>query len=75
MLGPRRHFTTTVIVAAFDFDDVRALLALMLRRETMRVHVGLGESAPPATTTHQPPAVCHAGHGGPRAGPCLVKIW
>jgi len=65
MLRSRGHPSASVVVAAFDLDDVRALPALMLRRESVRVHVSLGEAAPPATTTRQPPAARHAGHGGP----------
>jgi len=71
----RGHPPAPVVVAAFDLDDVRAPLALMIRRESVRVHVSLGEAAPQATTTHHPPAVRHAGHGGPCVSPFLVKIW
>jgi hypothetical protein len=64
-LRSRCHSPASVVVAAFDLDDVRAVLALMLRRESACVHVTLGAAAPPATTTREPPAVRHAGHGGP----------
>ena len=79
MLRSRGLLSAAVVIAAFDLDDVCALLALMLRRESMRVNVGLGEGAPPATTARQlpaarraarlgqPPTARHAGHGGPRS--------
>jgi len=77
MLRSRGHSPVAVVVEALDLHDVGALLAPMLLRESMRVHLRLGEGAPPATTTrHQPavrraarpgkpPAVCHVGQGSP----------
>lgn len=50
MLRLRGYLSTVVILATLDLDDVRTLLALMLRRESMRVHVSLGKAAPLATT-------------------------
>ncbi len=74
MLQSRDYPTAAVVVAALDLDEVHAALALMFRRKSMRVHVSVAEAAPPTTTTRQPPALRHAGHGGPGVSPCLVKI-
>jgi len=60
MLRSRGHSPAAVVVAALDRDDVGALLAPMLLRESMRVYLRLGEGAPPATTTRHPPAVRRA---------------
>ena len=77
MLWLRGYLSTVVILATLDLDDVRTLLALMLRRESMRVRVSLGKAAPLATTAcetpavrgarlGQTPAVCHVGQGSLR---------
>ena len=77
MLRLRVQSPAAVVVAALDLDDVGALLAPMLLRESMRIHLRLGEGALPATTTRhppavrraarldQPPVVCHVGQGSP----------
>jgi len=52
--------SAAVAVPTFDLDDVGALLALMLRSESVCVHVSLGEATRAATTACQPPAVRRA---------------
>ena len=57
MLRSRGLLSAAVVVPAFDLDDVGAVLALMRCRQSVRVHVGLGEAAPATTSACQPPAV------------------
>src|SRR5258707_15588191 len=59
----RGHPPASVVVAAFDLDDVRAPLPLMLRRESVRAHASLREAPPQATTKPQPAADPPPGHG------------
>ena len=60
MRRSRGDLPGVVIVAALDLHGVGAVLALMLGREKLRLHVRLGMGAPPATTTREPPSVRRA---------------
>jgi hypothetical protein len=51
MLRSRGYLST------LDLDDVRTLLALMLRREQTPFHVSLGKTAPLTTTACEAPPV------------------
>jgi hypothetical protein len=78
VLRSRGLLSVAVVIAPFDLNDVRAHLALMLRRESVRVHVSLGKGPPSVTTARHPPAVrraarlgqppaeYHLGQGSPR---------